>query len=316
MGKAEKSKESWGESRKAIKRNWHVPIVFVEWICWRISPFLGQLDFLKVLEYCSRLAVLIAIFFYFGESDGRRKAKHYQAWQVINSAQGKPGSGGRIDAIQDLNQDRVSLRNVDLSNSHLPEINLKNGWLPGANLSGTNLFRANLVEAQLERADLSGASLLRANLSGAFMNSTNLVGAQLEHADLSGAYMYRANLTNSSLYGTDFSGADMAYVILEGASLREASVRKADLYRANLSNMYIFETDFAKTSIDEVDLRMTHLEDIKNWREIKSIRLANIHGIKDAPEGFVEWALEQGAVRIEDSSEWKKLCEKQEARRL
>src|SRR5437867_1787758 len=37
-----------------------------------------------------------------------RKASNYQAWTVVNSAQGKGGSGGRIDALQDLNGNGVS----------------------------------------------------------------------------------------------------------------------------------------------------------------------------------------------------------------
>ncbi len=36
----------------------------------------------------------------FGE-DERKNAKCYQAWLVINSAQGKIGEGGRIAVIQD-----------------------------------------------------------------------------------------------------------------------------------------------------------------------------------------------------------------------
>ena len=37
-----------------------------------------------------------------------RKDANYQAWQVINSAQGKGGSGGRIDALADLVRNDVS----------------------------------------------------------------------------------------------------------------------------------------------------------------------------------------------------------------
>ena len=46
-----------------------------------------------------------AVIFYFTESGDRRKQKHYHAWQVINTAQGKNGSGGRIEALQELNED-------------------------------------------------------------------------------------------------------------------------------------------------------------------------------------------------------------------
>jgi len=40
------------------------------------------------------------------------------------------------------------------------------------------------------------------------------------------------------------------------------------------------------------------------WQSIKSIRYANIYGVKSPPNGFEEWALEHGAVSIEDAAEW------------
>src|SRR5579871_6672572 len=55
---------------------------------------------LDVLEHLGTFSVLIAVIFYFADSGNRRKQKHYQAWQVINTAQGKGGSGGRIEALQ------------------------------------------------------------------------------------------------------------------------------------------------------------------------------------------------------------------------
>src|SRR5262245_27012735 len=43
-----------------------------------------------------------------------RKAANYQAWQVVNSAHGRGGSGGRIDALEDLVRNDVSLAGVQL----------------------------------------------------------------------------------------------------------------------------------------------------------------------------------------------------------
>jgi len=39
-----------------------------------------------------------------------QKDANYQAWQVVNAAQGKGGSGGRIDALADLARHRASAR--------------------------------------------------------------------------------------------------------------------------------------------------------------------------------------------------------------
>lgn len=110
MGKTKKMKRSWKEYRKTISSGWQVPFGFAEWICERISAFLVQLAFFEILEYGGRLSLLVSfivgVYFYVTEADERRmqaayqrKAKHYQAWQVISAAQGKPGSGGRMEAL-------------------------------------------------------------------------------------------------------------------------------------------------------------------------------------------------------------------------
>lgn len=49
--------------------------------------------------------ILWAVFRYRSLADDQRKAKHYQAWQAISDAQGKPGSGGRRTALEDLHKD-------------------------------------------------------------------------------------------------------------------------------------------------------------------------------------------------------------------
>lgn len=63
---------------------------------------LGRWAFLDVLGHTGRFAILVAVISYIWGIEGRQKERHYQAWQVINAAQGKPGSGGRIDALKDL----------------------------------------------------------------------------------------------------------------------------------------------------------------------------------------------------------------------
>ena len=208
MSGSEKPRSSWRKCRKTITHRWHVPFVFVEWICWRVSPFLEQLAFFKVLEYFGRLAVLIAVVFYFTESGSRQKAKHYQAWQVINLAQGKTGSGGRKDALQDLNGDDVSLAGVDISNATLRGINLEYANLREANFSGAHLYEANLSMTHLyyakmsrvflENADLSGANLSHADLNRAALSQADLSGADLSGADLSDAYLVGANIAKQT----------------------------------------------------------------------------------------------------------------------
>ncbi|HEV8598686.1 MAG TPA: pentapeptide repeat-containing protein [Gemmatimonadales bacterium] len=112
------------------------------------------------------------------------KAANYQAWTVINSAQGKGGSGGRIDALQDLNRNAVSLSGVRLDGAWLEGIELPGAMLSRASLQEANLRGANLQAANLEGANLTGINLTGANLQGAFLKGADLSEAQLGTADL------------------------------------------------------------------------------------------------------------------------------------
>lgn len=213
----------------------------MEWGLEWLAYFLSNWKFLEVLEYMSSLSVLVAVLFYFSESGDRTKQKHYQAWQVINTAQGKGGSGGRIDALQELNADGIPLVGVDVSGA----------FLQGINLAGARLLRANFHATDLRDSDFHLADFTDADL-----RSANLRGNNLQRASFHGA-----NLSDSDLTGAD--------------------LRQADLSDANLDN---------------ADLHDSNLQDF-SWRVIASLKKANIEGVKNAPPGFVEWAIQKGAVR-------------------
>ena len=131
---------------------------------------------------------------------------NYQAWQVINSAQGKGGSGGRIEALGDLLNNGVSLAGITLDDA----------WLEGVRLPGAMLVRSSFQRAHLVRANLAGA-----NLEGADLRDANLVAA-----DLSGAYLKGANLTNARLSAATLDDADLTEVIgwHEMRSISHASI--------------------------------------------------------------------------------------------
>jgi Pentapeptide repeats (8 copies) len=116
-----------------------------------------------------------------------RKAANYQAWQVINGAHGKGGSGGRVDALQDLVANQVSLAGVKLDGAWLEGLAIPNAQLRQSSLREAVLTGANLSGANLEGADLSGAQLTGGSLRGAYLKGADLKGAALGTADLSGA---------------------------------------------------------------------------------------------------------------------------------
>jgi len=231
-------------------------------------------------------SIFIAVIFFFLERNDRRKSKHYQAWQVINSAKGHLSNGGRIDALQDLAEDNISLAGVDLSNAYLYRLKLKKGAsLYGANLAGANLFEASLADVYFADANLFKTSLNYSNLQRARFMGANLGEATLFKVNLSKADLNGANLSSAILWGADLSGADLFNAILVGADLLE------------------------------VDLSGASLLDIKGWKKIKSINSTNIYGIEYPPDGFIEWAKEHGAVSFKNKIEWEEFIEKNKKRK-
>jgi hypothetical protein len=233
--------DPWAVRRQRIKHIWTTPFWALEWILDWIAFALSRWTFLDVLEYLEGFSVLIAVIFYFSESGDRLKQKHYQAWQVINTAQGKGGSGGRIEALQELNHDGVPLVGVDVSGAFLQNVQLEH--------------------ARLLRSNFSDADLRDSNFNSADFSDANLQSANLRESHLQGAGFQRADLQDADLTDADLSGAD-----LSGATLTNA-----DLSNTNLANLH--------------------------WRDLGSVKNANIYGVTNAPEGFVSWAKQRGAVQ-------------------
>src|SRR5690348_6525000 len=152
---------AWAERREQTRHAWLLPFVALEWLWEWIAFALSNWTFLEVLDYLETFSVLVAVIFYFSESGARVKQRHYQAWQVVNTSQGKGGSGGRIEALQELNADRVDLVGVDVSGAYLQGIRLEKARLVRANFSA-----ADAREAKLPSADLTDADLRSANFRG------------------------------------------------------------------------------------------------------------------------------------------------------
>jgi len=187
--------QNWGERKNALSHSWQATFLVLEWLCEWAAYWLSQRAFVRLLEYIGKLSLLGAMIAYVwtaGErrqaAEDARKTKHYQAWQSINSAIGKPGDGGRSDALQDLNRDGVPLYAVDVSNA---------------------VFDQPLV--------LTNAKLGKASFANAFLNGPSFAGANLDEARLgnlrciygnfSNAHISNATMTNALFYGCDFSSS-------------------------------------------------------------------------------------------------------------
>jgi pentapeptide repeat protein len=198
---------SWPEQKAAMRRGWTRPFVAVEWCFDWAAYFLSNWKLLEVLEYLGSLSILIAVIFYFSESGNRTKQRHYQAWQVINTAQGKGGSGGRLEALQELNADRVPLVGVDVSGAYLQNIHLRKARLVRANFSAADVRMGDFRGADFSDADLHGGNFRYSTFSGAALRRAQLDDADLVDADLSSADLAGASLANADLRRTNLNGA-------------------------------------------------------------------------------------------------------------
>ncbi len=176
-----------------------VPLHAFEYPFDWLAYFLSRWAFLETLEYLGSFSILIAVIFYFSESGDRLKQKHYQAWQVINTAQGKGGSGGRIEALQELDADGVPLVGVDVSGA----------FLQGVRLPKAGLTRANLNAVDARNSDFQGADFTAANLHSGNFRDSNLSGANFQDADLGEGDFCSANLSGADLNGATLDGADL-----------------------------------------------------------------------------------------------------------
>jgi uncharacterized protein YjbI with pentapeptide repeats len=195
--------EPWHEVKGKAPHRYLIPLYYANWLGEWTAYVLGKFSLLEVLEYAGSFSILIAVIFYFADSGERTKQKHYMAWQVINTAQGKGGSGGRLDALQELNDDHVPLIGVDVSDAFLQDI-----ALPSAELRRGEFSSADMRRAVLRKTDLEGANFHLTNLRGADLASADLTDAEFRDADLTGAKLQDARLSGANLDRADLRESD------------------------------------------------------------------------------------------------------------
>ncbi len=213
----------WADYCKAHPHRLTRALLRTEWVAEWIAFLLNRWTWVEVLEYLGRFSVLVAVILYFAESGEREQSRHFQAWQVINTAQGKGGSGGRIDALGQLNDDRVPLIGVDVSDAYL---------------QGVRLANADCTRGRFSSADLRSANLAGANLDSADFHSANLRNANLQNAHFTDASLVDADLTDANLAYADLAGVNLDHADLQHANLDHLIWQKlSSISQANLTNV-------------------------------------------------------------------------------
>jgi alpha-tubulin suppressor-like RCC1 family protein len=137
---------------------------------------------------------------------------------------------------------------------------------------------------RLQGADLEGVDLRHLRASGAFLVNSNLRGADLHGAVLASSNLAGADLSNASLKGASLADIRLAGATLLGATLDSSDVRGADLQGVNLEG--------------------ASLLGIRAWRDIRRVAGANLYGVQNPPDGFLEWAVVNGAMCVESAAIW------------
>jgi hypothetical protein len=211
----------WVEYKTKARHSFTVPFVAIDWVWEWVACFLSNWAFLEALEYLSSFGILVAVIFYFAEHGERTRQRHLQMWQVMNTAQGKGGSGGRIEALQELNTDHVPLVGVDVSGA----------FLGGVKLKKAELLRANFSAADVRDGDFTGADFRFADLRSANFRAGRFVGANLRDANCAEVDFTGADLSGADLAGADLSDADLRMVQLRAAQWSAiANIKGANIY--------------------------------------------------------------------------------------
>ncbi|WP_226873673.1 pentapeptide repeat-containing protein [Microbispora sitophila] len=269
-----------------------VACLALEWYpeTWPLSDFVGDL-YANAATSLLSISATVLLIDRANEQRDRVQLKKRLIWEM-----GSSDKALAIRAVKEMRDEGWltdgSLRDADLTGANLERAQLDGASLEGAIFSGSNLKWARLERADLRRAILEGATAERVNLRNARLTGVSLRSARLPSAILEGIDgggeidMMGASLIRASLRGAK----------LGSAQLEECDFFEADLSGADLSGAQLLRAIVTGAILDEVNLERADLSELQGWKEIKSLREARISGIRNAPEGFREWAVEQGAI--------------------
>jgi uncharacterized protein YjbI with pentapeptide repeats len=224
--------------------------------------FFQSLENSRIIGTLESISIITALVVYLRRG---RKRSHYEAWQVIDAAQGLEISHARIKALEELAKDGISLKGLSLPKANLEQITLVDINLKEANLQGAKLIEANLKGSKFELAQLQKANLWAANLEEAFfllaqLQKANLCSANLKNADMEGVNLLEADLQKANLQG--------AYIL---GNLQSANFQNANLKWANLQGAYLKNANFKGSNLQCANLKEANLEGV-------SFANANLHG--------------------------------------
>ncbi|MEB3882941.1 pentapeptide repeat-containing protein [Lyngbya sp. CCY1209] len=248
--------------------------------------FIKSLEQSRILGTFESISIVTALVIYMRRG---KKKSHYEAWQVIDSAQGIKISHARIKALEELSKDGVSLKGLSLPMADLEQVTLVDSDFKEANLKTAKLQEANLKGSTFELTQLQGANLWKANLRECFfllaqLQKANLSAANLQDAELQGVNLLEANLQRANLQrayilgnlqGANFQEANLKGAILQGAYLQDANFRRANLRGANLKEANLQGVNFEGANLqgahfqNATGLTPEQIRAALNWKQAR-----------------------------------------------
>lgn len=226
-----------------------------------LDESLSDMSFFSILEYVSKLSILLGIFIFLSEIPARqaitfekKQETIYEAWQVIRDNKTELFGTDLIIALETLNKTEQSLKDIDVSNAQLS--NTKDPLdLTGAFLNSANFNNASANQAVFDRAELG---------------SSSFVESKLYQASFQSAYLYDANFKNAQLNEVDFQGTNREPTELQkadfsGAELNGAIFSQSNVAGANFCDSYLTDTDFRGA----IGLKKEQIVCAENWEGAK-----------------------------------------------
>ena len=244
------------------------------------KAFLESIEDSQILGTIENISIVTALVIYIRW--GKNKS-HYQAWQVIDSAQGLQISYARIKALEELVKGGVCLKGLSLPKVNLDQVNLVDVDFKEANLQGAKLLEANLKGGKFELTQLQGAFLSGANLQDSFflltqLQKANLCSANLKNADIEGVNLLEASLQKANLEGAyilgNLQGVDLREANLKGANLQGCYLKNANLKATNLKGANLREVNLEGANLEGANLQDTNLQNVKGLNPLQ-IQAAN-----------------------------------------
>jgi hypothetical protein len=186
----------------------------------------------KTIKVGTGLGLLYAVCNFIFDRPAIERQKYFQAWEVINTASGQPGRGGRNEALEYLNQE------TQFWNWYTPECKHKNSDL-------NTLSNDCLVGIEITKANLKHINLEKANLRSSIFTATSFRNANLKKANFKYSEIEYAHFDEARLEDTIFEGVKAQGAVFTGANLRRASFKDAHLEGAVFTGAEVEGVNFA-----------------------------------------------------------------------